>query len=131
MLQLRRGRGAAGAASVSAALEEVLQPCRDFTLMPAGLRAFREALSVKWDFLVTQRGKRFFSMRANECRNTLINTHNRNAASSHHFHSKRDLLIHYHTQPLLHDILSTFYDLSTTATPVLVPIDKSDIGIRG
>lgn len=77
------------------------------------------------------REEKGFSMRANECRNSLINTHNRNAASWHHFHSKHDLLIHYHTQPLLYDILGTFYDLSTSATPVLVPIDKSDIGSRG
>lgn len=39
------------------------------------------------------------------------------------FHSKHDLFIHYHIQLLLHDIFSTFYDLSTSATPVLVPID--------
>lgn len=38
-------------------------------------------------------------------------------------HRKHYLLIHYRTQPLLHDIFGTFYDLSTSATPLLVPLD--------
>lgn len=40
------------------------------------------------------------------------------------FHTfKHYFLIHSHTQPLLHYILGIFYDLSTSATPVLVPTD--------
>lgn len=88
--------------------------------MPVVLKTFREALSVKWDLLVTQGGKRFFYESAETLLTTLITEMLLHDTT---FHSKHELLIHYHTQPLLHDILGTFYDFSTSATPVLVPID--------